>query len=54
MRNGAATYLLADPRLVMDHVAAVQPDVFIGVPRFYEKLHQGLLARVASMPAALR
>ncbi len=54
VRNGASTWLLADPRQVMDHVAAVAPDVFIGVPRFYEKLHAGLLARIGTLPAPLR
>lgn len=54
VRNGASTWLLADPRQVMDHVAGVAPDVFIGVPRFYEKLHAGLLARIDSLPAPQR
>lgn len=54
VRNGASTWLLADPRQVMDHVAGVAPQVFIGVPRFYEKLHGGLLARIDSLPAPQR
>lgn len=54
VRNGASTWLLADPRAVMDHVAGVAPDVFIGVPRFFEKLHAGLLARIDSLPAPPR
>lgn len=54
LRRGALSHLLADPRRVMDVVAGVAPDVFVGVPRFYEKLYQGLLQRVATMPALQR
>ncbi len=54
VQNGAGTYLLGDPRQVMAHVALAEPDVFIGVPRFYEKLHEGLQARISAMPSPLR
>lgn len=54
VQNGACTYLLGDPRQVMDHVAQVAPDVFVGVPRFFEKLHDGLQARIGGSPAPLR
>lgn len=54
IQQGAATYLLRDPRRVMDVVADVSPDVFIGVPRFYEKLHAGLRARIGSLPVVQR
>jgi long-chain acyl-CoA synthetase len=50
MRQGAASYLLCDPRRVMDVVADVSPDIFIGVPRFYEKLYQGVQARIRRLP----
>ena len=50
MRSGAASYLLGDPRRVMDVVAGVAPDVFVGVPRFYEKLYEGVRQRVAALP----
>ena len=53
VQNGAGTYLLGDPRQVMDHVAKAEPDIFIGVPRFYEKLHEGLQARIGAMPKPL-
>ena len=49
LRQGAATYLLADPRRVMQVVAQVSPDIFVGVPRFYEKLYDGLLDSIAAM-----
>lgn len=50
MRSGAASYLLGDPRRVMDVVGSVEPDVLIGVPRFYEKLYDGVLARIQALP----
>jgi long-chain acyl-CoA synthetase len=49
MRNGAATYLLSDPRRVMDVVATVEPDIFVGVPRFYEKLYDGIKSKVSAL-----
>ncbi|MBU6256969.1 MAG: AMP-binding protein [Burkholderiales bacterium] len=51
MRQGAATSLLADPRRVMEVVAQVEPEIFIGVPRFYEKLYEGIRANIAAQPA---
>jgi long-chain acyl-CoA synthetase len=48
MRNGAATYLLGDPRQVMAVVATASPDIFVGVPRFYEKLYQGICDQIAT------
>ena len=54
LRQGAATYLLGDPRRVMSAVAAVSPDIFVGVPRFYEKLYDGIRASIAARPALQR
>ena len=54
LRNGATTYLLGDPRRVMDGIAQVEPDVLVGVPRFFEKLHEGILVRVQALPTAQR
>ncbi len=54
LRQGAATYLLGDPRRVMAVVAAVSPDIFVGVPRFYEKLYDGIRASIAARPALQR
>lgn len=54
LQQGAATYLLADPRRVMAVVGQVSPDIFIGVPRFFEKLNEGLLAQIASQPPLKR
>jgi long-chain acyl-CoA synthetase len=54
MQSGAASYLLGDPRRVMEVVGGVAPDVFIGVPRFYEKLYEGIREHVAAQPALRR
>lgn len=54
IRQGATTYLLGDPRRVMQVVAGVSPDIFIGVPRFYEKLYDGIRANIAVQPALRR
>lgn len=50
LRQGAAAYLLADPRRVMQVVAGVEPDVFVGVPRFFEKLLEGVRSGVDAQP----
>jgi long-chain acyl-CoA synthetase len=50
VRNGPVTHLLDDPRRVMQVVATVSPDVFIGVPRFFEKLLEGVRTEVAAQP----
>ena len=54
MRHGVGTWLLDDPRQVMAVVAEVGPDIFIGVPRFFEKLHEGLMQRINQLPAPAR
>lgn len=51
VRQGSATSLLADPRRVMEVVAKVEPEIFIGVPRFYEKLYDGIRTQIAAQPA---
>ncbi len=48
VRKGVGTYLLDDPRRVMDVVATASPDVFVGVPRFFEKLYDGIREHVAA------
>ena len=50
--SGAALYMVADPLKVMDFVAEIEPDVFIGVPRFYEKLATGIKAKLAAETGA--
>jgi long-chain acyl-CoA synthetase len=52
--RGARTYFVEDPREVMACVREVQPSVFVAVPRFYEKLHEGILEALSSRPRVVR
>ncbi len=52
--RGAQTYFVADPRTVMTHLPAIRPQVFIAVPRFFEKLNDGITQSLARQPAPLR
>lgn len=47
---GAQTYFVEDPREIMTCLREVQPSVFVGVPRFYERLYEGIQERVARLP----
>lgn len=51
MGRGAQTFYVADPRDIMRHVARIEPAVFIGVPRFFEKLHAGIVETLGKKPA---
>ena len=44
--RGAQIYYVGQPQEIMRHVVAIRPDVFIGVPRFYEKLHAGIVDQI--------
>lgn len=46
--SGASLYMVANPLKVLDFVQEIEPDVFIGVPRFYEKLASGIKAKLSS------
>ena len=48
---GMQTYFSDDPRRIAEDIAEVQPSVFIGVPRFYEKVSERAEAAIASLPA---
>ena len=44
------TYYITDPRDIMLHVPRIAPQVFVAVPRFYEKFYAGIQARMKSGP----
>lgn len=48
--RGAQTYYVSDPRDIMRLVPEIAPHVFIGVPRFYEKLYAGMHGAIAKGP----
>ena len=52
--RGTKIYFVEDPREVMTAIQEVQPSVFIAVPRFYERLHEGIRSRLARTPRPWR
>lgn len=51
---GASTYFVEDPKEVVSRLAAINPHVFIAVPRFFEKLHQGIIESIRHQPLPAR
>ncbi len=51
---GATCAFVEDPRRIVEEIAEIEPTVFIGVPRFYEKLRHGVLAKVSALPRQQR
>lgn len=43
---GAETFIVNNPREIMALLPSINPHVFIGVPRFYEKLYEGMVQKV--------
>ena len=52
--RGAASYILSDPRDLMDHIGTVRPHILIGVPRMFERMQSGIMGRIAKFPLPLR
>lgn len=46
--TGSSLYMVANPLKVLDFVQEIEPDVFIGVPRFYEKLATGIKQKLSA------
>ncbi|HMM75078.1 MAG TPA: AMP-binding protein [Gammaproteobacteria bacterium] len=52
--RGAQTYFVADPRSIIALLPSIRPQVFIAVPRFFEKLNEGIEQQLAARPAWAR
>lgn len=52
--RGAQTYFVADPRNIVTLLPSIRPQVFIAVPRFFEKLNDGIEQQLATRPAWAR
>lgn len=48
---GGCSYVLNDPKNIMETVIKVNPTLMIGVPRFYEKLQSSVEHRIHSLPS---
>lgn len=46
IKKGAESFYVSEPRDVMRHLPMIRPTVFIGVPRFFEKLLEGVVAKL--------
>ena len=51
---GAQSYFVEAPGEIIRRLPEIRPALFIGVPRFYEKLYGGIQAEVAKRPPPIR
>jgi long-chain acyl-CoA synthetase len=47
--NGSITYFVEDPRDIMARLPEIRPTVLTSVPRFYEKVHDGVQEQLAGL-----
>lgn len=52
--SGAQSYFVESPAEIIHRLPEIHPALFIGVPRFYEKLYAGIQAEVAKRPPPVR
>jgi long-chain acyl-CoA synthetase len=52
--RGGESYFVEKPTEIIDRLPEIRPSLFIGVPRFFEKLHAGIETNLASKPAWVR
>jgi long-chain acyl-CoA synthetase len=45
--SGSVTYFVEDPREIVSRLPEIRPTVFTSVPRFYEKVHDGIQEQLA-------
>ncbi|WP_263462273.1 AMP-dependent synthetase/ligase [Thauera sp. Sel9] len=51
---GAETHFVERPEQIVQRLPEIQPSLFVAVPRFFEKLHAGMLDRIDTQPAPIR
>jgi len=51
---GASTFFIDKPDQVMHLLPEIRPTLFVGVPRFYEKLYAGIIAELDRKPPVVR
>lgn len=52
--QGATIYIVDNHREVVRCAREVEPAIFIGVPRFFEKLHEEIQQHISQLPSLLR
>jgi long-chain acyl-CoA synthetase len=52
--RGATVYYVDNPREVITCIREVEPSIFVAVPRFYERLYEGIIERVSVCPRWIR
>ncbi|MGE4056609.1 MAG: long-chain fatty acid--CoA ligase [Vicinamibacterales bacterium] len=52
--RGNASYIVANPQDVMAACTVANPELIVGVPRFFERVHAGIQERVAASPRLVR
>ncbi|MBR0568473.1 AMP-binding protein [Azoarcus sp. L1K30] len=51
---GASTFFVDRPEQLMRLLPEIRPTLFVGVPRFFEKLHAGIMAELDRKPLPVR
>jgi len=54
MIRGGESYFVENPVEIIDRLPGIRPTLFIGVPRFFEKLHKGIEDNIAKRSVWLR
>ena len=54
LKVGAQVYFVGNPRQIMQYLPEIRPHVLIGVPRFFEKVYEGIDLRLRRLPLGLR
>ncbi len=54
MIRGGESYFVDNPTQIIERLPEIRPTLFIGVPRFFEKLHTGIEDNLAKRPVWVR